>query len=190
MAEVVLFHHIQGLTDGVRALAGDLQVSGHTVHTPDLFEGRTFRSIAKGLEHVGEVGQDVITQRGLDAVEELAVSDGVVFAGISFGVGLAQRLAQTDERAGGALLLESCFPAEEFGGWPAGLPAQVHGMLGDEYFTEDLPAAQELADGSGHVQLHLYEGGEHLFSDPSLESYAPRPYAQMLGRMLAFLGAV
>jgi dienelactone hydrolase len=36
MAEVVLFHHVQGLTDGVLAFAGELRAGGHTVHTPDL----------------------------------------------------------------------------------------------------------------------------------------------------------
>lgn len=190
MAELLLFHHVQGLTDGVLALAGDLQVSGHTVHTPDLFEGRTFRSISKGLEHVSEVGHDVLTQRGLDAAAELVGDRGVVYAGISFGVGIAQRLAQTTPGAQGALLIEGCFPGSEFGGWPDGLPGQIHGMIRDEFFMEDLPAAEQLADGSGHVQLHLYDGSEHLFSDPSLESYQPRAYAQMLGRCLAFLGSL
>jgi len=42
MAEVILFHHAQGLTDGVGAFADDLRAAGHVVHTPDLYEGRTF----------------------------------------------------------------------------------------------------------------------------------------------------
>src|SRR5260221_13812178 len=44
MAEVLLFHHAQGLTHGVRAFAEDLSAAGHTLHTPDLFDGRTFKS--------------------------------------------------------------------------------------------------------------------------------------------------
>ncbi|QWC86256.1 dienelactone hydrolase family protein [Nocardioidaceae bacterium] len=193
MADVVLFHHVQGLTDGVRALADDIAIAGHTVHTPDLFEGRVHRSIERGLEAARETGSEVLTQRGLDAAADISARStepGLVYAGISFGVGIAQRLAQTTPGAQGALLLESCFPASEFGGWPDGLPGQVHGMLGDEFFAEDLPSAQALADGSGHVQLHLYEGGTHLFSDPSLDSYHPQAYAQMLGRVLAFLGGL
>jgi len=35
MAEVVLFHHAQGLTQGVVAFADELCRAGHTVHTPD-----------------------------------------------------------------------------------------------------------------------------------------------------------
>jgi dienelactone hydrolase len=49
MAEVLLYHHIQGLTKGVRAFADDLRQAGHTVHTPDLFDGRTFGSIEEGF---------------------------------------------------------------------------------------------------------------------------------------------
>ena len=39
MTEVVLFHHVQGLTDGLRASADELRAGGHTVHAPDLFDG-------------------------------------------------------------------------------------------------------------------------------------------------------
>jgi dienelactone hydrolase len=46
MAEVVVFHHVQGLTPGVNAFADELRRAGHAVHTPDLFEGRTFDTAA------------------------------------------------------------------------------------------------------------------------------------------------
>lgn len=36
MAEVVLYHHAQGLTGGVLDFAEDLRRAGHTVHVPDL----------------------------------------------------------------------------------------------------------------------------------------------------------
>ena len=51
MAEILLLHHVLGLTDGVRALADRFRAAGHTVHTPDLFEGRTFDSIPAGMAH-------------------------------------------------------------------------------------------------------------------------------------------
>jgi esterase/lipase len=41
MAEVFLFHHAQGQTPGVLAFAHELRRAGHTVHAPDLFDGRT-----------------------------------------------------------------------------------------------------------------------------------------------------
>ena len=45
MAEVLLFHHAQGQTPGFHAFADELRQAGHTVHTPDLFDGKTFGSI-------------------------------------------------------------------------------------------------------------------------------------------------
>src|SRR5690242_2100722 len=93
MAEVLLYHHIQGLTDGVRAFADDLREAGHTVHTPDLFDGRTFGSIEEGFGYAQAAGFDAIRERGAAAAEELG-SD-LVYAGFSFGVMIAQRLAQT-----------------------------------------------------------------------------------------------
>ena len=57
MAEVVLFHHALGLTPGVTAFADDLRAAGHTVHTPDLFEGRTFGSAEAGVGHAREIGE-------------------------------------------------------------------------------------------------------------------------------------
>ena len=40
MAEVLLFHHAQGQTPGFHAFADELRQAGHTVHTPDLFDGK------------------------------------------------------------------------------------------------------------------------------------------------------
>jgi dienelactone hydrolase len=48
VTEVVLFHHALGLTEGVTAFAGDLRRAGHTVHTPDLYQGLTFGDLETG----------------------------------------------------------------------------------------------------------------------------------------------
>ncbi len=71
MAEVLLFHHAQGLTPGVRAFADDLRAAGHTVHAPDLFDGRTFGSIDEGLAYIGEIGFDAMRERGVRVADEL-----------------------------------------------------------------------------------------------------------------------
>ena len=56
MAEVVLFHHAQGLTTGIADFAETLRDAGHTVHTPDLYDGHTFETLDEGLAHMKEVG--------------------------------------------------------------------------------------------------------------------------------------
>lgn len=189
MAEVLLYHHIQGLTDGVRAFADDLREAGHTVHTPDLFGGRTFDSIEEGFAFAKETGLDTIRQRGLAAADEL--DSDLVYAGFSFGVTIAQRLAQTRPGARGALLISSCLPVEEFGeAWPAGVPVQVHGKEGDEFFEEDLPAARALVASTSDAELFVYPGDQHLFADSSLDAYDPEAAALLSDRVKAFLAAV
>jgi esterase/lipase len=48
MAEVMLFHHAMGQTEGFTALADELRQAGHTVHTPDLFGGAPSAASTKG----------------------------------------------------------------------------------------------------------------------------------------------
>ncbi|MFC8260970.1 dienelactone hydrolase family protein [Streptomyces sp. NPDC057291] len=189
MAEVLLYHHIQGLTDGVRAFADGLRQAGHTVHTPDLFEGRTFGSIEKGFGFARYTGFDAIRERGAAAADELGPE--LVYAGFSFGVTIAQRLAQTRPGVRGALLMYSCIPVAEFGeAWPEGVPVQIHGKEGDEFFDEDLPAARELAGSAASAELFVYPGDQHLFADSSLDAYDPEASALLMERVRAFLASV
>src|SRR5579885_3440315 len=117
MTEILLYHHVQGLTDGVRAFADDLRQAGHTVHTPDLFDGRRFDTIDEAMQFAREAGFGTLVGRGVAAADGL--DHDIVYAGISFGVMGAQQLAQTREGARGALLLCGCLPVSEFGdAWP------------------------------------------------------------------------
>jgi len=189
MSEILLYHHVQGLTDGVRAFADELRQAGHTVHTPDLFDGRSFETLEDGMAFARETGFDTLGERGVAAAEDIGPE--VVYAGFSFGVTIAQRLAQTRAGARGALLMYSCLPVSEFGeAWPEGVPAQVHGKAGDEFFLEDIEAARALADSTDQVDLFLYPGTEHLFADSSLPSYDPEAAALLTERVLAFLDNV
>ena len=193
MAEVVLYHHVQGLTGGVVAFADELRRAGHTVHTPDLLDGRRFATIDDGMAHAREVGFGVLLERGL-AAAEAQPSSGVVYAGFSSGVMPAQQLAQTRADALGALLFHACLPVSEFGErWPDGLPAQVHGMDADPFFAEeggDLDAARELVASTDSAELFLYPGDEHLFTDSSLPSYHPAAAHLLMERVLRFLDKV
>jgi dienelactone hydrolase len=188
MAEVVLYHHVQGLTDGVQAFADQLRQAGHTVQTPDMFEGRTFETIEDGMAFAREAGFSALADQGVAAAEEIAPT--AVYAGFSFGVMPAQQLAQTRPGARGALLMSSCLPASEFGGWPERVPVQVHGKENDEFFAEDLEAAQTLVDSTERAELFLYPGEEHIFADSSLPAYDADAAGLLMDRVLAFLEAV
>jgi len=190
MAEVVLFHHALGLTPGTSAFADELRAAGHTVHTPDLFEGRTFATIEEGVGHAGETGWGEVMQRGARAVE--ALPGDLVYAGFSLGVLPAQMLAQTRSGARGALLFYSCVPTSEFGSWPAGVPAQVHGMDADPIFVDegDVDAARALVEEAEDAELFLYPGDQHYFADSTLPSYDAEAAALLTRRVLDFLAAV
>jgi hypothetical protein len=113
MTEVLLFHHAQGQTEGFKAFADELRGARHTVHTPDLLDGRTFGSIPEGMAYVRQLGFGEITDRGERAAAELP--NELVYAGMSLGVVPAQKLAQTRSGARGAIFLYSCRPSCEFG---------------------------------------------------------------------------
>jgi dienelactone hydrolase len=189
MSEVVLYHHVQGLTDGVRSFAEELRQAGHTVHTPDLFDGRTFDTIEEGMAYAREAGFAALAERGVAAAE--GIKPDVVYAGFSFGVMPAQQLAQTRPGARGALLIYSCLPVSEFGDvWPEGVPVQVHGKDGDPFFAEDLAAAQTLVETTDRAELFVYPGEEHLFADSSLPAYDAAAAALLTERVLVFLDQV
>jgi dienelactone hydrolase len=187
MAEVLLFHHAQGQTAGFHAFADELRSAGHTVHTPDLFDGRTFGSIDEGLAYAEEVGFGEMIERGARAADGLP--NELVYAGFSLGVLPAQRLAQTRPGARGALLFYSCVPTSEFGTWPADVPVQVHGMDADPFFVDegDIDAARELVESAEHAELFLYPGDQHYFADSSLPSYDESAAKLLTQRVLAFL---
>ena len=191
MAEVVLYHHAQGLTEGVQAFASELRQAGHTVHVPDLYEGHTFATLDEGLAYMKQTGFETIMSRGVVAVDGLG--DALVYAGFSLGVMPAQQLAQTRAGARGALLFHACAPVSEFGdAWPMGVPVQVHGMDGDPFFAEegDLDAARALVDSAEQAELFLYAGKEHLFADSSLPSYDQAAASLLTRRVLDFLDPI
>ena len=191
MAEMLLFHHAQGQTAGFHAFADELRSAGHTVHTPDLFDGRTFGSIDEGLAHVREHGGfEEILERGVRAAE--ALPSELVYGGFSLGVVPAQKLAQTRAGAKGALFFYSCLPVSEFGTWPAEVPVQIHGMDADPFFVDerDIEAARALVELAEDGELFTYPGDQHYFADSSLPSYDEGATRLLTQRVLAFLGRI
>ncbi|WP_329094029.1 MULTISPECIES: dienelactone hydrolase family protein [unclassified Streptosporangium] len=186
---MVVFHHAQGLTPGVIGFAEDLRAEGHTVHTPDLYEGRTFDTMEAGLAYSEQAGVEEILDRGARAVADLPAA--VTFLGFSLGVLNAQKLAQTRPGARGAILVSSCVPAAYFGPWPAEVPVRIHSMDEDPVFhgEGDAEAAYALIGEAPDAELYLYSGDQHYFADSSLPSYDPEAAGLLLRRTLTFLRA-
>ena len=64
MSDIVLFHSVLGLRAGVLDAADRLRAAGHTVHTPDYYDGRTYDEYPPAFEFLDEIGgiPDVIAR--------------------------------------------------------------------------------------------------------------------------------
>lgn len=189
MAQIVLFHHARGLTDGVRAFAETLRAAGHTVHTPDLYEGRLFDTTEAGVAHMQEVGQETLMRRAALATADLP--DGLVYAGMSMGCGPATWLALC-ERRGSARAMLYLFGAPDPQWfevqWPEGLPAVAHQSVDDPWreAEEDAGFRERVPGG----RLLDYPGNGHLFLDASTEDYDPVAAQQATEHILGWLEEV
>ena len=190
MTTLLLFHHAQGQTMGFLAFADELREAGHTVHAPDLYDGKTFEDLDEGVAHAGKViGFEEILQRGTATADDLPAD--IAYAGFSLGVMPAQSLAQNRPGAKGALLYSAAMPASEFGGsWPDGVPLQIHMMDADPWAEEDRPTAEALVEEVEDAELFLYPGSGHLFADSTLDDFDEQASRSLTERTLAFLQRV
>ena len=192
MATILMFHHIQGLTPGMRRFADAIRAAGHTVHAPDLYDGRVFDTIEAGATFQQSGAVDLNARADQEAAK---LPQDVVYLGVSSGVMHAQRLAQLRGGSRGAVLLESAIPITgewAFGDWPDGVPVQIHGADADEFFAGegDIDAAREIVEAVPEAELFIYPGDQHLFEDDSLPSYDAEATALLLQRVLEFLARV
>ncbi len=194
MTEIVLFHHIQGLTSGVHEFADRLRAAGHSVHTPDSFEGRTFDSIDEGQAYCSEIGFDKVTARAVELAEDLPAQ---VYGGFSLGCMAAHQLAQNQAGARALLDYHGFTDPKYFGGWRDGVKAQIHAMDQDPFFIGDgeeeegdIEAARAFVAAHDDAEMFLYPGSAHLFTDRSLSVYDAGATDLVLERTLALLATL
>lgn len=187
MAEVLLFHHVLGRTAGMEALAERFRSGGHTVHLPDLYEGRTFTDRETARAYADEVGFDTLVERGRIVAETLPRE--LVYAGVSLGALPAQLLTQTRLGARAAVLISAAIEPSEFGApWPRGVPVQVHLEEDDPLLAEgDLDAAHSLEATVPGAELFLYPGSTHLFTEAGYADHDAAGTDLLVGRVTELL---
>jgi dienelactone hydrolase len=197
MAEVVLFHSVLGLRPGVIAAADRLRAAGHTVHTPDYYDGEVFDDLDEGMRKEDALGYQEIARRARESV--FGLSGELVFAGFSLGAVHAELLAASRPGALGAVLMHSAVPVEElsefFGveHWPEGVPVQVHYAADDPWVEaeeEVAPLGEAVRVAGAAFEAHAYPGSGHLFTDPDLPEYDRASSDEMWERVLAFLARI
>ncbi len=189
VANVVLFHHAQGLRADVRGWADSLREAGHEVETPDLFDGVTFDRLENGIAHRDELGVPELMARAARALDELPAD--LVYAGFSMGASTAHYFALTRPGARAVLLMHGTAPAASLGDsrWPHGVPGQVHSKATDpEMDASRVEALVRAAETAGaDVEVFTYPGEGHLFADPAGPDYDENSAGLMLDRELELL---
>lgn len=192
LAEIVLFHSVLGLRTGVLDAAERLRKAGHTVHTPDLFDGEVFDDIAQGQAKFASIGRQGLIERTRSAVESLPAQ--MVYGGFSMGGAPAELLAATRPGAQGCLLFHAALPPEAFGisSWPSGVPVQVHYADRDPYRNRQwIDRLRESVRKSGSSFGYFgYKVPGHLFTDAGMPEYDREADDLLWERVIRFLGAI
>lgn len=171
MASIVLFHSAFGLRPAVHEAAGRLRAAGHTVHVPDLYDGRTTDSVEEGMRIKDGFGHEELLKRAVAAAAPHS-ERGLVYAGLSLGGSLAQNLALGDVRARGLLLLHGTSDIADAAAVD-GLPVQLHVADPDPFEPHDWLNAWYLRmrRAGADVEVHRYPGAGHLYTDPGLDDH-------------------
>jgi dienelactone hydrolase len=189
--EVVLFHSALGLRPAVEAFAERLRTAGHTVHTPDSFDGEVFEDLAGGVLKRDALGIPELIARAQAAVADLP--PGLVYAGFSMGTGAAALLAATRPGARAAILVHGALApaAIDLPAWPP-VPVQVHYAEGDPEVDVDQVHELEAAARAAGIpaEVHVYGRLGHLFEDPGLPNHDPEAAELLTKRVLSFLDAL
>ena len=184
MAEVVLFHHVGGLTEGVAGFVRLLRDHGHTVHAPDLFDGRTFGDLHEGIAYVDSVGEGEFAARAAALVAPMA--DDLVYGGLSMGAARAAEQVLARPGVRGAFFLYGTVAPSWWGAtWPPGVPSQAH-VTEDDPFREPDAEAEYVAAVPGG-ELFVYPGSGHLFAEPGHPDHDEATARLASDRVLAFL---
>lgn len=189
MANVVLFHSVLGLREGVKAAADMLRRRGHTVYVPDLFDGEVFDDYGRAMVRFEEIGLHELMERVRNAVADL--EGELVFAGFSIGGGFAEMMAVTHPRAKGCLLFHAALPLRELEleSWPEKVPVQIHYAAGDPWRNDDWVAAfsEDVHRSGAELEFYEYFCEGHLFADPDLPEYDRKSANLLWARVLIFL---
>jgi dienelactone hydrolase len=188
--EAVVFHSAYGLRPAVIEFADKLRAAGHTVHTPDLYDGEVFSDRNDAIRKIQEVGFDGLLERAAAAVEKLPGE--LVYAGFSNGGACAELQAATRPRARGAILIHAPLMVRDLGWtvWPSNVPVQVH------FADKDPIKNQAVIDGLGvkvrqsgsNFEQFDYDAPGHPFADPAFPAYNANAAELMTKRLQEFLG--
>ncbi|GAA2006571.1 dienelactone hydrolase family protein [Brevibacterium samyangense] len=186
MARIVLFHSALGLNEGFRAMARVLEDAGHTVHTPDYYDGHVFTDTDSGIAYRDSVGFGNLAKHAAELIADLP--GPLVFGGFSLGAAMAQSMGRRDPRAAAAFLFHAGGTDKDVT-WPAHVPLQIHHMVDDPWIDAGAPERLVTcaARGGALAEHFVYPGSGHLFADPTSTDFDSRLATAMWFRVVTAL---
>lgn len=194
MVQVILFPSVLGVRRGITDLADALRGAGHAVTTVDLLEGQTFDDYEPAMARSQERGFPAQMASAVELTK--GVTGPFVAIGFSNGAGLAQWVAaQRPQDALGVVMVGGGIPMRFLEAtWPPGVPGQVHVTSEDPFHADERQFDDELQDdvehAGGEFTFVEYQGGGHLFNDPTLPEYQPEEARIFTRRVLEFVGGL
>ena len=110
---VAVFHSALGLRPGLLQWVDCLRAAGHSVSSPDLYEGDVFDDAAGAIAKIQELGFDEILVRSRRAVADLPHE--MAYIGFSNGGACAELVAATRPGARGVVLIGAPLPIRDRG---------------------------------------------------------------------------
>jgi len=179
---------VLGLRPAIHKFAEYLREKGHTVYTPDSFDGETFNTIDEGIKKRDSLGIPELINRAWAAVSKLPTD--VVYAGFSLGAAPAELLAATRVGARGAILMHGAIPIQMIGvgQWPE-VPVQIHYSVKDPWVDvqEVKSFSRSVLASKKNCEVFEYPGEGHLFDDDGGTEYDAASSTQMRTRIAGFL---
>lgn len=157
VAHIALFHSVYGRRPAALTTADWLRAAGHTVITPDLYDGKLAATVDEGFALCQHIGWTAIMLRARQALAELPPQ--TVLAGLSMGASVAAALLGERPQTAGLLLLHNTGGGDGERARP-GLPIQLHIAEPDTYqpAAEVLAWEQDMTDAGAGVQVFRYPG--------------------------------
>ncbi len=201
---LLLIQEIYGVSDYIRAVAGDLAGLGYVVGAPDLFwrlePGYQAQHDEEGLKRSLEIGSRFDFAQGVAdsaaALDRLAalpeVDGGLGVIGFCLGGTIAYFLAAQAEAGAVAAVVSfygSGVPDNTDALDRIGSPVQFHFGGSDPYIPrEQVARVEEAAAGRDNVEIHVEEDAGHAFHNRKAPMFhVPEPAARAWQRTEQFL---
>lgn len=189
---VVMIHEWWGLNDNIRNEAQKLAREGYTVLAVDLYERKVAQNPEEARALVGSFSQDDGIQNMLAAVDYLKShenADKIASLGWCFGGGQSLQLALNSDDLEATVIYYGRLVTDHDElvhiKWPV---LGIFGSLDQGIPPETVREFESTLNDLGiENSIHIYEGADHAFANPSGDRYNKEVAEDAWGKTLAFL---